>query len=1226
MHCYARLLANHPFVVLAVVGVLVGTCLVVSITMTDLPSFQDPRLGFEPRGTVLSNRKTAWDNLMKATANTGPLITNPNAAMYRRTLLPIFGNSTIHTHVQPAHVTENDTGLNSLPMFQVSLVNATAVDQNGKNLTVLTRPKADAGEGDNRWGQVAKTGLPAQRFNLPINTSSTDSFFCGEPLDGYARVVFSAVDGGNLMTAAALRSMCSIDDGILRKGQHFGELCERTPRGARNCCPSWSVGNYVALLNNRTCDTLRDEDVNATLHLLETCVPYYNQLRLRDSCVVEGEWEPSLCPGVPLACVRHNAVYNILYYLADVKFLNTFEDASNRVADSEPNKLHLALVFLPIAQSSAALPFFKSLEGLKLGDGVTEVVAMQMGLKYLLFDEYLVTDTAYLGVAAGVILLLMWMYTASLLITVFTVVAIVFSLIIAYCIYSLVFDIRFFPFMNLLTCVIVIGIGADDAFIYCKVWACAKSERNNGTLVKLVNDTLRHASLSMFVTSLTTAAAFFASCVSSITAIRCFSIFAGTTVLANFLLMVTWLPATVVVAERWCSSNWCICIPPFGLYAPQLHQFTYCSKFCGLLWRLHYRFTEWARVFFEKILPCVVIKPRWIWVFSLGASAVLGAAAILYKPKLQLPDSEEFQIFPSDHLFERYDIVFKEQFSFEKMKKTVLHSKIPLRFVWGVKPVDNGDYLNPYSKGELVLDETFNVAAPASQEWLLGFCHRLRGQPFYQSTLGLLLPNCFIETFKEWMSRQCSDPFSPVGTFHHEPCCETSEFPYSEKVFNKCIKVLMKSLFDTPLYYLPGVAGPHFSRRNGKLQAAVVEYDSVQSFTFSYPEMKRFFVQVETWVKAEMAMAPPGMKNGWFISALENFDLQESLAGGTAVAIGVAIAVASVVLFITTLNVLVTMFAVLTIACIIFVTVGLLVLLGWKLDVLESVTVSVAIGLAVDFTLHYGVVYRLSAEEDRETAVILSLAKMGSPIAMAAFTTFLAGAAMLPSKVLGYMQIGTFIMIVMTASWIYSTLFFQALLRLWGPQRHFGQFRYPSANTCKTCCLCMCRNELQSHSNSTNAHTDKMVYSFALSESTLSTSSTGYPLQGNASESHELEPLTVQVPNLSGNSQPQPHRYVKRKGHSNSTSRANSSSASRQRSGSLSVVSNDKDPAMAALVVRPSRKVSLPTTASADVGFQVSGNVLVASDPSPRHVSGATSSTTIVFSDEEPLQGANRTI
>lgn len=67
------------------------------------------------------------------------------------------------------------------------------------------------------------------------------------------------------------------------------------------------------------------------------------------------------------------------------------------------------------------------------------------------------------------------------------------------------------------------GIGADDAFIYCKIWEKGKEKKisNNG-LVKLVQETMKHAVPSMFVTSLTTAVAFFASVVSNVTAINCF--------------------------------------------------------------------------------------------------------------------------------------------------------------------------------------------------------------------------------------------------------------------------------------------------------------------------------------------------------------------------------------------------------------------------------------------------------------------------------------------------------------------------------------------------------------------------------------------------------------------------------------------------------------------------------------------------------------------------------
>jgi len=80
---------------------------------------------------------------------------------------------------------------------------------------------------------------------------------------------------------------------------------------------------------------------------------------------------------------------------------------------------------------------------------------------------------------------------------------------------------------------------------------------------------------------------------------------------------------------------------------------------------------------------------------------------------------------------------------------------MPLRFVWGILPIDNGNYLNPTARGNLVLDTKFNISSVLSQKWLLSFCKNLKKQSFYQiSYAGPLLPNCFIENFIMWMGRR----------------------------------------------------------------------------------------------------------------------------------------------------------------------------------------------------------------------------------------------------------------------------------------------------------------------------------------------------------------------------------------------------------------------------------------------------------------------------------------
>ena len=72
--------------------------------------------------------------------------------------------------------------------------------------------------------------------------------------------------------------------------------------------------------------------------------------------------------------------------------------------------------------------------------------------------------------------------------------------------------------------------------------------------------------------------------------------------------------------------------------------------------------------------------------------------------------------------------------------------------------------------------------------------------------------------------------------------------------------------------------------------------------------------------------------------------------------------------------------------------------LGWKLNILESVAATLAIGLSVDFTLHYGVAYSAAAfpsasqqGHHQSDPVTTAVTQMCGPVSMAALTTLLPG-------------------------------------------------------------------------------------------------------------------------------------------------------------------------------------------------------------------------------------------
>ncbi|XP_076292397.1 protein dispatched isoform X2 [Lasioglossum baleicum] len=974
----SRIIAHHPYTILFGILIFSSTCLIVPLTVKKFPDFSDPQLGFEARGTTLAQRLIAWQNLMETSKPGGQLTDNPLE----------YYNFVQHQYQQ-----------NSANVQSHSVVSQGIVKKRPKHKRKQVKKYGNETNTKDKWGELREL----QKERKSPEHIDSESFFCNLPSPVYARVVVGKnSEDSNLWSMEGLLAQCHIDE-ELRSNVHFSSLCQMQIENngeEHKCCRSWSPANYVALLSNRSsCLGVTENDLTRVETLLRRCAYFYWNLKLTLNCAEDLHCRKH----VPSECYIHNAAYHLLHYLLDIDFIP--DHKHNSMSNST---LKYAMIFLPIAASSATLDFYKELNNGGLSYGKFGVKGMELGLKSTLFDQLLVSDSILLLTGFAFVTICIWAYTGSLFLTATTIIAVIFSLGISYAFYTLVLHIQFFPFMNLLAIVVAVGIGADDAFIYCKIWEKGKQQKisNNG-LVKLVQETMKHAVPSMFVTSLTTAVAFFASVVSNVTAINCFSLFSGMTVIANFFLMITWLPACVVVSERF---SWNVLSPANYIMRKIIRPL-----------RL---FGDKVATSFNIFLTQTVFGFRWCWLLSLSTIAILCCVIVFKYPGLQLPDTAEFQLFDSSHTFEKYDLIYSHKFSFEKHETTYNEYFLPLRFIWGIKPIDNGNYLDPNFIGTPEWDESFDISHPESQLWLQQFCRDLRSQPFYRETLGPMLPNCFIESFNNWMKRRCEDPIDSL--INYTPCCESSKFPYNSSVLEECVAQHSATLHSTPsqwwarpglsagIKYFNDPALKQFQTSNEttlmalpttKIKVLIVEYDSIYNYSLSYSNMNQFFHQVETWMQDQLKKAPLGMHGGWFVSRLEFYELQRTLYDGTLWAIGVSLILAFTVLIIVTFNPLISLYAIITIGAAIIVTVAGLILLGWKLNVLESVTVSTAIGLTVDFSLHYVVSYRACTAKKKEDRVKTALSQMGGPTLMAALTSGAAGALMLPSRVLAYIQI-----------------------------------------------------------------------------------------------------------------------------------------------------------------------------------------------------------------------------
>uniref|UniRef100_A0A8C4XD83 Protein dispatched homolog 1 n=1 Tax=Erpetoichthys calabaricus TaxID=27687 RepID=A0A8C4XD83_ERPCA len=976
---YSELIADWPVIVLGVCTVFIIVCALVGVLVPEFPDFSDPMLGFEPRGTEISQRLTTLDNMRRRTG-------------YKTTLA-------------------------NYPLKYAEMqANSHREDKWSEDHSEKFKRQAER---------------PFQR----------EDFLC--PLKYYdysaSRVVYSSAEGKNLWNVQAIKSMCRLDFERIQSHPEFSNICLR--KVSESCCPSWILGNYIALLNNKSsCHYITDRDASDTLKLLRSCAKFYHNGTLHSEC-----WEKSSrrkeqakCPNVPRKCTKFNAVYQILHYLVDKDFL------SPETADYVMPTLKYSMLLSPMyggSKDEKMNIYLDNFEKWNYSDGITAVTGIDFGIKFRLFELYLIKDTVYPAIAILLVLLIICVYTKSMFITFMTMLAVISSLIVSYFLYRIIFALEFFPFMNLTTFIILVGIGADDAFVLCDVWNYAKVDKPSTEISQTVSITLQHAALSMFVTSFTTAAAFYANFVNDITAIRCFGIFAGTAILVNYVLMITWLPAVVVLHERYLLNIF----DCFKKPQPQAYDTKSCwILLCQKLRNLTYAISEASRILFEKVLPYIVIKFRYIWLFWFLAITVGGAYVVCVNPKMKLPSQEisGFQVLRSSHPFERYIAEYKKLFMFERIRSSD-ERHMSVMIIWGIKPLDNGDPLNPNDKGNLTVDNEFNISSPASQAWMLNFCKKIRNQTFIIQTDEQDITSCFIETFKRWMeSRDCDEAAA-------YPCCNQFTFPYKAEDFELCLKRAIMQLDTTSFSLNRDTPGPRFDL-NDTIRAVILNFQSSYFFSYTYDKMDQFFKEVDTWVKEELKTAPEGLRNGWFVSTdLLFYDLQGSLSHGTMVAMGLSVTVAFIVMLLTTWNIVISLYAIISITGTIFVTVGSLVLLGWELNVLESVTISVAVGLSVDFAVHYGVAYRLAPYHDRDRKVRFSISRMGSAIAMAALTTFVAGALMMPSNVLAYTQLGTFMMLIMCISWAFATFFFQCMCRCIGPQGNCGQIPLPKVLQCQ---------------------------------------------------------------------------------------------------------------------------------------------------------------------------------
>ena len=245
----------------------------------------------------------------------------------------------------------------------------------------------------------------------------------------------------------------------------------------------------------------------------------------------------------------------------------------------------------------------------------------------------------------------------------------------------------------------------------------------------------------MLVTSLTTSCALFASAVSNITSLKCFGLYTGLVVLCDFFLMITYLPSVVLIHDIYIKKK-----------VSRKQELPCCRLCIQPTDKNELRVAE--KFFQDKVFP-LLFKYRWPIFVGLGSvSSVMTVIAM----GLQRPTTGDFQLFQTGHPMEDYALFWKRDFFQGGLSMEGARAFFPMRFVWGLEPVDNGNKMDPASHGKAAW-YNLDISDTESQSWLTDLCADTRSQPWYkfiekdtEST-----EMCAMESFKEWVTVPCGN-------------------------------------------------------------------------------------------------------------------------------------------------------------------------------------------------------------------------------------------------------------------------------------------------------------------------------------------------------------------------------------------------------------------------------------------------------------------------------------
>ena len=593
---------------------------------------------------------------------------------------------------------------------------------------------------------------------------------------------------------------------------------------------------------------------------------------------------------------------------------------------------------------------------------------------------------------------------------------------------------------------IIMGIGADDIFVLADAWkqSAQQPPAISGSLETRFAWAYARAATSMLATSFTTCAAFAACAISPIWDIKCFGVVNACMVLADYLLVITWMPAVILFDERYLKRARCDRVKQCA--GSRVEEF-YGGRY--------------ARFVVEQRRPIVAVF------------AVLLLFTGVFWPLTLEADDKADAMFADDH-FETVSGDLQRE-HFERTDAEHMWGAV----VVGLRRDDPIRYECPHDLAWAECALADRVGEPlhdAEIDWDNGF-----GAPRYDARVDLAAPAAqtgFRALVVDFHARLVAAGHATPGGLHcfADECAAWAArrnrtgrgFPVDAAQYPRELALWQNDRARHGGVNASSEGYPQFAlaweecgdacafgareRQPTRVTVAICDFELVHTVEEgSWPKVSVMegyhAAAVRAFGEAKRASGAPA---DVLASAYETASFYYWMIAGRVfkttafenMAFGLGLA--ALVILISTRNWRVALIAAVALYTTISLTFTLIVWAGWKINVLEAIDITVAVGMAVDFTLHLAHTF-VHARGDRRARTTKTLAVMGVSVTSGAVTTFAATLVLYLCNLNWFRKFGQFVTMLISMSFVTAMLGLCAALALFGPDEGEGELVLPAA-------------------------------------------------------------------------------------------------------------------------------------------------------------------------------------